>query len=282
MDTLYIPTFGEVILRDIQEDKDIPVDAVDSGQITLTISEYVGAGNYLTDKVKQDGYLLQEFEAALVPKHLRAIRQRYETDLLATANDQSLANPNDINGYAHRFSANGTNDVMTMEDFIYAKLALDKAEVPDEGRIAIVDPLVESTLNSLTNLVNVSNNPMFEGIINTGFAKNMRFIKNIMGFDVFVSNRLPQVNGEALDTTGITVPAPSGNATVTAGVVNQFLCATDDLVTPYMGAWREMPSTEGYRNVRRKRDEFYTAARWGFGLQRPQSLVSVVTSRAHY
>ena len=281
-DTLYIPTFGEVVLRDIVEDTDIPVDSVDTGQITLSISEYVGAGNYLTDKIKQDAYLLAEFEGSLVPKHLRAIRQRYETDLLATVNDQTAADPNDINGYAHRFSANGTNGVLTIEDLIYAKLALDKAEVPDEGRIAIVDPLVEGTLNSLTNIVNVSNNPMFEGMINTGFAKQMRFLKNIMGFDIYTSNRLPQVNSEALDTTGITVPAPSGNTTITSGVVNMFMCAADDLVTPFMGAWRQMPRTEGDRNVRKQRDEFYTTARWGFGLQRPQSIIGVVTSRVNY
>jgi hypothetical protein len=281
-DTLYIPSFGEVVLRDIQEDKDIPVDAIDSGQVTLTISEYVGAGNYLTDKVKQDSYKLKEFEAAIVPKHLRAIKKRFETDLLATANDQTAADPNAINGYAHRYSANGTNGVITLEDFSYAKLALDMAEIPDEGRIAIVHPLVATTLENLTNIVNVSNNPMFEGIVNTGFAKNMKFIKNVMGFDVFVSSRLPEVNSEALDTSSITVPAPSSSSTITSGVVNQFMCVLDDLVKPYMGAWREMPNTEGKRNVRRKRDEFYTTSRWGFGLQRPQSLVSVVTSRAHY
>jgi hypothetical protein len=280
-DTLYIPTFGDVVLRDIVEDTDIPVDAVDTGQLTLTISEYVGAGNYLTDKVKQDSYKLREFEATLVPKHLRAIKQRYETDLLATANDQTASNPNLINSFAHRFVASGTNQTIAPEDFVYAKLSMDKAEVPDEGRILIVDPLVEATLNSLTNLINVSNNPRFEGVVNTGFAKSMQFVKNIFGFDVYVSNRLPSVTSETVDTTS-GVAAPSGNASVAAGVVNQFMCIADDMVKPYMGAWREMPVTEGWRNVRKKRDEFFTTGRWGFGLQRPQCLISLLTSSAHY
>lgn len=282
--TLFIPTFGEVVLRDIEEDKDIPVDSVDQGQITLTIDEYVGAGNYLTDKVQQDSYKLREFEATLVPKHLRAIKKRYETDLLATANDQTAANANAINSYAHRFIASGTNQTIQMEDFIYAKLAMDKAEVPDEGRILIVDPLVEASLNGMTNLINVSNNPKFEGILETGFAKSMSFVKNIFGFDIFVSNRLPLVTSESIDasTATIGVGAPSGSSSVAAGVVNQFMCVADDMTKPYMGAWREMPSTEGVRNARRKRDEFYTSARWGFGLQRPQCLVSLITSSAHY
>lgn len=283
-DTLYIPTFGEVVLRDIVEDKDIPVDAVDTGQITLTVSEYVGAGNYLTDKLKQDSYKMREFEATLVPKHLRAIKQRYETDLLATANDQTLAATNAINSFAHRFIASGTNQVITPDDFIYAKLSMDKAELPDEGRIFICDPLVEATLNSLTNLVNVSNNPQFEGIVNTGFGKNMRFLKNIMGYDIYISNRLPRVTSEAIDASGTAslVGAPSASSSVTSGIVNQFMCVADDMVKPFMGAWREMPVTEGHRNVRKKRDEFYTTARWGFGLQRSQSIVSLLTSALHY
>ena len=281
-DTLYIPTFGEVVLRDLSEDVDTPVDAIDSGQVTLTITEHVGAGSYLTDKLKQDSYKAAQFDAAIVPKHLRAIKERYETDMLATVNNQTLAAANAVNGLAHRYIASGTNSVMTLEDLIYLKLGFDRALLPDEGRILIVDPLVEATLNNLTNLVNVSNNPQFEGIINTGFAKNMRFLKNIMGFDIFVSNRLPRVVSEAIDTTGISVPAPSGSGSVTGGIVNVAMCAADDMTTPIMGAWRQMPMTEGFRNVQKRRDEFYTTARWGFGLQRVQSITGIITSDSNY
>lgn len=281
-ETLYIPTFGEVVLRDLSEDVDTPVDAIDTGQVTLTITEHVGAGSYLTDKLRQDSYKAAQFDAAIVPKHLRAIKERYETDLLATVNDQTLANPNTINGLAHRFIANGTGQQLTLEDLVYLKLSFDKAELPDEGRILIVDPIVEATLNNLTNLVNVSNNPRFEGIMETGFAKNMRFIKNIMGFDIFISNRLPRVVSEAIDTSAIGTPAPSGSGSVTGGIVNVALCAADDMTTPIMGAWRQMPATEGYRNVHKRRDEFYTTARWGFGLQRTQSIVGLITSDSNY
>ncbi len=281
-DTLYIPTFGEVVLRDLSEDVDTPVDAVDTGQVSLTITEHVGAGSYLTDKLKQDAYKAGQFDAMIVPKHLRAIKERYETDMLATVNNQTLANPNAVNGLAHRFCASGTNDVITIEDLVYLKLSFDRALLPDEGRILIVDPLVEATINNLTNIVNISNNPQFEGVINTGFAKNMRFIKNIMGFDIYVSNRLPRVTSEAIDTTGISVPAPSGNNTVTGGIVNVAMCAADDDVTPIMGAWRQMPETEGTRNTQKRRDEFYTTARWGFGLQRKQSITGLITSDSNY
>jgi len=282
--TLNIPTFGEVVLRDVEEDKDIPVDAVDSGSITLSITEHVGTGVAMSDVLKEDSYKAAQFDATFVPKQLRAIQERYETDLLAQANKQTLANPNAINGYAHRFVASGTNDVITLEDFIYAKLSLDKANAPQMGRVAVFDGLAEATLNGLTNLVNVSNNPRFEGMVETGFGKEMRFFKNIYGFDVFLSNYLPRVGAETVDTTGITVPAPSGNGAVTSGIVCQFMSIADDSVVPYMGAWRRMPRTEGVREANKGggRDVFYTTARWGFGLQRPQSLVSCIISDTNY
>jgi hypothetical protein len=281
-DTLHIPTFGEVVLRDLSEDNDTPVDAIDTGQVTLSITEHVGAGSYLTDKLKQDSYKAAQFDAAIVPKHLRAVKERYETDLLATVNDQTSADPNTINGTAHRFIASGSNQVITVADLVYLKLVFDKAQLPDEGRILIVDPLVEATLNNLTNLVNVSNNPQFTGIIETGFGKNMRFIKNVFGFDIYVSNRLPRVTSESIDTSSIDIPAPSGSSSVTGGIVNVAMCVADDMTTPIMGAWRQMPMTEGYRNVQKRRDEFYTTARWGFGLQRKQAIVGILTSDSNY
>lgn len=282
-DTLHITTFGDLVLRDLAEDQPTPVDPMDSGEITLAITEYVGNGVYMTDKVRDDSWKAAQFDAAIVPKQSRAIKERYETDMLAAANSgQTASNANAINGYAHRYVASGANQTIDLEDFIYAKLALDKANAPEDGRIAIVDGLVAATLDNLTNIVNVSNNPAFEGIINTGFAKNMRFVKHVFGFDVYTSNRLPTVSSETVDTSAITVPAPSSSATVTSGVANLFMCVGDDTETPIMGAWRRMPSFEGERNARWRRDEFYASARWGFGLQRTQTLVVVLTNATTY
>ena len=286
-DTLFITTFGEVVLRDLQEDQDTPVDALDTGRITLQITEHKGAGSYLTDELKEDSWQAAQFDASIVPKHLRAIQEAYETDLLSTfPSNQTAGNTNNINNYAHRYVAgDGTDRLMSIEDIIYAKLAFDKANLPQEGRIMIVDPIVEATLNSLTNLVNVSNNPHFEGIVETGFAKNMKFIRNIMGFDIWVSNRLPRVAAqETLDTTaGTTVAAPAGSDAAEVGdIINQAWCVADDMTTPLMGAWRRMPMTEGFRNTPKRRDEFYTSARWGFGTQRPQAGLSIITDSTQY
>lgn len=283
-DTLHVTTFGDAIVRDVHEDQDRPIDALDTGEITLSITEHKGTGSYLTDEMKEDNWKARQFDQALPGKHLRAIQEAYETNLLETSEVmQTLSDPNDINGLAHRFVASGTSGVITIDDIIYAKLSMDKAKLPDVGRILIVDSVVEATLNSLSNIVQVTNNPRFEGIVETGFAKNMTFLKNIYGFDIYVSNRLPHVTSENVNTSAIGIPAPSGNGTSAAdAVVCQAMCVADPMLMPYMGAWRRMPKTESYRNVQKGRDEFYTTARWGFGGQRPQSLVSILVNASDY
>ncbi|MDY0087124.1 MAG: hypothetical protein RBS78_01000 [Coriobacteriia bacterium] len=275
--TLYIPVLGETILRDYVEDTGIEFDAVDSGQVTLTITDYVSAASYVTDKLKQDAYKAAALEASIPKEHLRVIKERYETDLLA--NKQTVSVPGNINGFAHRWVAasGSTAGVITLEDFNYAKLSFDKANVPEEGRVLIADPIVEMSLNhSMAATVAVNNNPQFEGIITTGFAKGRRFLRNIAGFDIWLSNRLPRVT-ETIDG------GPHGSSkSVTSGVVNQFMCLTDDQHKPYMGAWRQQPQAEGFRNVTFKRDEYSTTARWGFGKQRDETLICVLTSATAY
>lgn len=279
---LYIPTLGEMALFDLVEGQATPTSALSTGQIGLTINQHKGVAGYVTDELKENAYKAGAVEAAIVPKALRSIKEAYETDLLAQAVSTvngiiSLADPNVVNGVDHRWIANGTNNTLTLEDIAYAKLALDKANVPDEGRIAIVDPIVEATLNGLTSVVS-SDNPQFEGIVTTGFAKGRKFVRNIFGFDIWVSNRLPRISSESI-TAGTGSP---GAASISGGVNNIFMSVADDQVTPFMGAMRRMPRVEGDRNVSERRDEYHATARWGFAPQRGESLVSIITSASAY
>ena len=280
---LQIPTLGEMPLFDLQEEQDTPSSALSMGMINLEITEHMGVAGYVTDKLKEDGYKAMAVEAAIVPTALRSLKQAYETSMLAQAVSSvngivTLNNPNAINGFDHRWIANGPNNTMTLEDFIYAKLVFDEANVPDENRIAIVDPIVEATLNSLSNIVNVSNNPQFEGIVETGFARGRKFVKNIYGFDVYVSTRLPRIASETITPSA----GSPGDTTITNGVNNIFMSAADDQTMPFMGAWRRQPRVEGERNVSKRRDEFHITARWGFAPQRGETLISVITSATAY
>lgn len=279
---LQIPTIGEMTLFDLEEGQPTPTSAIDTGKIFLNITTHRGVAGYVSDELKEDGYKAAAVEAAIVPQSLRAIKESFETDLLATAvsttnNMVTLADPNTINGFDHRWIANGTNNTITLEDFIHAKLAFDKANVPDEGRIFICDPIVEATLNNLTNLVNVSNNPQFEGMVTTGFSKNRKFVKNVFGFDIWVSNRLPRIASESI--TSVSAP---GAASITDGVNNIFMCVAGDEVKPFMGAMRRQPRVEGDRNVSERRDEFHVTSRWGFAMQRAETLISVITDQTSY
>ncbi|WP_250508391.1 hypothetical protein, partial [Caballeronia sp. GAFFF3] len=79
------------------------------------------------------------------------------------------------------FLGSGTSEAITVADFARARYSLKKANVPDMNLVAIVDPSVEYTLNTLSNLTNVSNNPMWEGVITSGLASGRKFVKNIYG-----------------------------------------------------------------------------------------------------
>jgi len=278
---LQVPTIGELTLFDLSEGAPTPTSAIDSGKIFLNITTHRGVAGFVSDELKEDGYKAAAVEAAIVPSALRAMKEAYETDLLATAVSSTnsmvtLGDPNKINGKDHRWIANGTNNTITMKDFLYAKLSFDKANVPDEGRIAIVDPIVEATLNSLTNLVNVSNNPQFEGMVTQGFSKNRKFVRNVFGFDVWVSNRLPRVASESISGSDI------GAASITDGVNNIFMSVASDESKPFMAATRRQPRVEGHRNVSERRDEFHVTSRTGFAMQRGESLISIITSETDF
>jgi len=272
--TFTIPSIGDLPVRNYAEDTAVVYDSMDTGEFQFTITEYVSSATYITAKARQDAFYAAQLEASFLPKQLRAIMEKYETDVLALAaggasGGQTASNKNDINGADHRWVASGTSEVMTIADFAKARYALKKANVPDRNLIAIVDPSVEYTMNTLTNLVNVSNNPRWEGIITSGIASGMQFFKNIYGFDVYVSNYLPTANETITATTG-------GAKTTAAGKANIFFSA-DSSVLPFVGAWRQMPKVDGEWNKDFQREEYVTTARYGLKVYRPENLVVVLS-----
>lgn len=278
-EALTIPVLGETTIRDYTEDTAIQYDALDSGTVGLVISEYVSAASYVTRKLQQDGYKAAALEASIPKEHLRLIRERWETDLLSVVNQQVNGDANTINGFDHRWVAHSgsTAGVLTLDDLEYAKLSFDKAYVPDQGRILIVDPVVEAALNHAVGAQAFINNPQFEGIVNTGFANSMRFVRNIFGFDIWCSNRLPRIAAETING------GPEGTSqAITNGVANIFMSILDDQHKPFMSALRQAPSTDGEFNKDFQRDEYVTTSRWGHGLQRAETLGCIITSANLY
>ena len=289
--TLFIPTFGEVVVVEVMEDQEVPVSALDTGRIQLTVTEHKGAGLSMTDEEREDGHYIADFDAATPMAMTRGVSEVYESDLLNTGEiGQTQGDANAINGYAHRWVASGAAGQLGISDFAYAKASVLKAKSPEMGMIAIIDPISELSFNRLTNLVNVSNNPRFEGMVETGFGKGKVFLKNILGWDVWMSNRLPRVAAETIDTTANGgVPAPEGDAAVQAAgkaitdaYAAQFMVLGDDMARPYMSVWRRKPQVTYYRDEPRRKDVYYITARYGFAMQRPQTLCTVLASTLNY
>ena len=281
---LQIPTIGQMPLFDIVEGEDTPLAAMDTGSITLQITEHKGTGGYISDELKEDGYKAAAVESEIVPQSLRSIKEAYETDLLAQIQKQTLGNENAYNGFAHRIVASGTNKTLALDDIAYLKAAFDKANVPDEGRIIILDPIAELTLNSNVGAQAFSNNPMFEGMVGEGFSKGRKFVRNIFGFDIWVSNRLPDATAAdgTISYTGATPPIGASGIVAAGDKVNVVMCVADDSCKPFMGAWRRQPRVEGERNVSKRRDEFHVTSRWGFGAQRLETCAALITSSTAY
>lgn len=281
--TLNVKTVGAVTLQDASEGVPLTYNAIDTGNITLAINKYEGDAWAVSDELREDGSQIDTLAGMRASAAVQAIQESVETDFLSAANAaQTGANLNLVNARPHRWvgSAAANARTLVVEDFIAMKLAFDKANVPQMGRIAMVDPVVEATLNSLTNLVNVSNNPMFEGIVTQGFAQNHKFIRNIFGFDIYTSNKLPTITAaEAIDASGYGLTSETA---AIGDVANQFMCIADDNCRPMMRAWRRMPTTEGWRASEEREDRFQVTARWGFGAQRIDTLGVILTHPTNY
>ena len=200
--TLNIKTVGTVTLQDAAEDTPLNFTNIDTGTITLAITDYIGDAWKVSDDLREDGSQVDTLMAMRAMESTRALGENHESRFLAVANASA--------------------------------------------RIAIVDPIVEASLNSLISATTVVNNtPQFQGVLNEGFARDHRFVRNIMGWDIYTSNFLPSLTAaEAINATSVGLT----NETAAIGdKTNIFMCVADDSCKPVMHAWRRAPQTEGWR-----------------------------------
>jgi hypothetical protein len=282
--TFTIPSIGALDAYDYTEGQPVVYTGLDTGEFQFSITTYLATGTSITRKAKQDSFYSSEIISSFIPKQARAIEERLETDILkegqpktgTPAGYQTVANNNLINNGRHRWVGsdvlNGKR-VLAPQDFAEANFSLNKANVPTSNRVAIVDPSTVFVMETQTNLVNLSNNKMWEGIIATGISGDMQFKTNIYGFDVYTSNRLPKcgVNQTGLTETIDTV------ASGTDAVANLFFSAAAD-VLPFIGAWRQMPNVDTDFNKDLQQDEFVTTCRYGIKIYRPENLISVLSN----
>lgn len=266
-DTLHIKTIGSVTLQETEEDTPLTYNPIESGEITFTITEYVGDAWYVTDDLREDGNQVEQLMAARSTESTRAQQERFETDFLATAAGiyAASADPFNVNGFAHFIVSAESNNIFSLDHLIDLRLSFDKANVPAAGRIFIVDPIVEATLNKNVSITN-DVTQFAADIMRNGLASGQRFISNWFGWDLLTSNRLHRA------------AADDGTTSLADAVYNIGMCILDDQTKPIMAAWRRQPRVEGERNKDRRRDEFVTTSRYGFGVQRIDTMCAVATS----
>lgn len=266
-DTLNIPSIGQAEVIDYDEGQSVRYTAMDTGNFTFTINKYKSSATYITNKMKQDSYYMSRLVSSFVPKQHRAISKAIEVDILNLPfAGQTASDLNTINGAPHRWVAAGTSNVLVPQDFAKAKYALQKANVPMTNLVAIIDPSAEYQLGTITNLVNLSYNPKWEGVVREGMSTGMKFLFNVYGFDVYVSQNLP--NGKTETINGRTVS--------TNGVANYFFSAAPD-VLPFVGNVRQPPKVDSEYNKDLQREEYVTTCRYGYKLYRPENMVTVLS-----
>lgn len=273
--TMTIPSMGDLDAYTYTEDTAIEYTPMALGEFQFTINEYLASATYITNKARQDLYYAAQLEARFLPEQERAIMVAVETHILATGqpgttNGQTFTagSLNNINTAAHRWVGSATvggQRTLDITDFARARYSLKKANVPDTNLIAIVDPAFEYQFNTQAGFLDVTYNPMWEGIVAQGVATGMRFMRNIYGFDVYVSNYLPGGFSETID----------GVASGADAYASLFFSAAPDL-KPWIGAWRQPVKVDGEYNKDKQREEYVTTARYDTAMYRPENLITVL------
>jgi hypothetical protein len=267
--TINIPSIGEATQQDFTEGQAIKYNAMDTGNFTFSFDQYKYSANAISEKFKRDSYYSQDVISAFVPRQHRVLMEGVETRILSIANSgQTAANLNVINGANHRFVGSGTGNTIALKDFAQARFALFKANVPLRDLICIMDPATAYTLETQTNVVNfLTPNRKWGPVVDDGIITGFKFMFNVFGFDVYISNYLPTIASETVNSVALT-----------SGVCNFFFSASPGDTLPFVGAFRQLPTVYSEFNKDLQQEEYLTITEYGFKLYRPENLVTVLTT----
>lgn len=270
-----INSVGELTVDQMAEATSLPDRRPDTGQFVFNINEFVGVKTSYTDVFLEEDFMASQVLSALPDRMTRAFQEYLETRVLHLHNEQTADDPNSINGAQHRFTANGSNRTITIQDLAYVSYSLKKANVGTNAMIGIVDPAFEFNTNVSSQVV-TSDNPQYRGIIESGIGSGFRFIRNIYGIDLYTSNYLDKVDAAESSLTDY-----QGNTTasVAGDSANIFFSAQDRMNLPFIGAWRRRPVIKSWRDDDKETEYHQMSARFGLALFRPENLVTMISSQ---
>ena len=265
-----IPSIGEAETSDFAEGQAIKYNKMDTGNFQFSFDQYPYSAHSMSEKFKRDSFYSGDVLAAFAPRQHRALMERVETRIFSRGNaGQTASDLNVINGANHRFVGSGTNESIALKDFALALYALQKANVPLTNLVAVVDPSVVYTLQTQANVVSLlSPDPQWQALVKEGSPTGMKFKFNLYGFDVYVSNYLPDGIAETINGLSTTV-----------GVANQFFSAAPGDTLPYIGGFRQMPTVQSKFNIDLQQTEYLTICEYGFKLYRPENMVTILTDK---
>lgn len=268
--TLNMPRLGVAETADFAEGQAIKYNRFDTGNFQFSIDQYKYSANSISAKFKRDSFWSAEIQAAFAPSQHRALMKGFEARIFNRANAiQTASNQNILNGAQHRWVGSGTSNSLSIKDFFLAELALRVANVPMRNLVAVVDPTCAYDLEQSTNAINLlSPMPKWGDMVNTGLVSGFQFRFNIAGFDVYVSNYLAQNIAETINSKS-----------VTTGVANVFFSAEPGMTTPFIAAFRQMPTVYSEFNKDLQQDEFLTICEYGIGVYRSENLCVVLTDK---
>jgi hypothetical protein len=266
--TLNMPRLGQAEQADFAEGQAIKYNKFDTGNFQFQIDQYKYSANSISEKFKRDSFWSAEVQSAFAPEQHRALMKGFEARVFNRANaSQTASNLNLINGAAHRFVGSGTNETLALKDFMLAEYALRRANVPMRNLVAVVDPSVAFAIENSTNAVNLlSPMPKWGDLVNNGLVSGFQFRFSLFGFDVYVSNYLQRDIAETVNGKSVTV-----------GVANLFFSAEPGDTTPFIAAFRQMPTVYSEFNKDLQQTEFLTICEYGVQVYRPENLVVVLT-----
>jgi hypothetical protein len=271
--TLNIPSLGEAEVADFAEGQAIKYNKMDTGNFTFSFDKYQYSANSMSAKFKRDSFYSQEVLAAFLPRQHRALMEAVEVRIFDRFNaGQTSGAANVINEADHRWVGSAVTPTSTramgINDFAKAQYALMKANVPLTNLCAVVDPTVAFTIATQANVMNLMTpNQRWDGIVNSGLVTGMKFMFNIFGFDVYVSNYLPAVGIETINTVASSAGAKA----------NFFFSATQGDTMPVIGGFRQQPTIDSEWNKDLQQWEYVTIAEHGWKAYRPENIVTVIT-----
>ena len=180
-DTVKISQIGDITVNDYVENTDINApEELSVTQKVLTI-----------DKQKYFNFQIDDVDAAQIRTSLMDAAMQRAAYALADATEKIILTAIDTDATNKLLPAAALDETNVYKEIVKMKVAMDKANVPSQGRWLVVSPDTHALLLQDQRFV-ATGGTMAEETLRNGF------IGRILGFDVYLSNNISTLtNGNA-------------------------------------------------------------------------------------